>query len=402
MLLIAANRADRLSERTNAAAARWAALYWRSPIPAQGMAPAAYHPFAKGLGAEDCGTCHPIQLRDWQASLHGFTMGPGVTAQLAGMSPQEQSDCAVCHAPMSEQWAGLSGSDGGWSPNGGFDAALSRQGLVCAACHLRTHVRNGPPLAAGRESVSQAYHGEPQRSPFFEASEFCNACHQHTPEYMAPNGKPVENVYQEWLASPFAAQGVTCQQCHMPERRHLWKGIHDPELTRSGVTITATVTPEAPRVGEPVRALLTLRNTGTGHAFPTYTTPAVRLQIAFLDAGGQPVASEAGAEHALQRVLDMNSSPWGELQDTRLFPGQSAEAALTGVVPAGAATLRFRVQVEPDEFYARFYEDRLRENPAEDVAAQYRLALERARATPYTLFQREVPLAAGQPRGARR
>jgi hypothetical protein len=105
MLLIAANRSDRLSERANAAAARWAAVYWRSPIPAQGRAPDAYHLFAKGIRAEDCGSCHPMQWHDWQASLHGLTMGPGVTAQLDAMSPQERSDCVVCHAPMSEQWA---------------------------------------------------------------------------------------------------------------------------------------------------------------------------------------------------------------------------------------------------------------------------------------------------------
>jgi len=186
---------------------------------------------------------------------------------------------------------------------------------------------------------------------------------------------------------------VTCQQCHMPQRRHLWKGIHDPDMTRSGITITTTVTPEATRAGEAARAVLNLRNTGTGHAFPTYTTPAVRLQIAFLDAAGQLIAPEAGAEHVLQRVLDMSTNPWGELRDTRLLPGQGAEAAFEGVVPAGAATLRFQVRVEPDEFYARFYQDRLRENPAADVAAQYRIALERARSTPYTLFQREVPVA---------
>jgi hypothetical protein len=127
----------------------------------------------------------------------------------------------------------------------------------------------------------------------------------------------------------------------------------------------------------------------------------VVLQAAFLDSAGNPLASEAPAEHRLQRVLDMSTNPWTEVRDTRLLPGQGAEVALGGAAPAGAVSLRLRVRVEPDEFYARFYEERLRERPEAEVAAQYRRALERALSTPYTLFERVVPIEGGPPVRAR-
>ncbi|MBA7466455.1 hypothetical protein ES707_01639 [subsurface metagenome] len=45
-----------------------------------------------------------------------------------------------------------------------------------------------------------------------------------------------ENTLVEWEQSPAARNGMTCQSCHMPQRRHLWRGIHDPDMVRSGLT----------------------------------------------------------------------------------------------------------------------------------------------------------------------
>ncbi len=82
----------------------------------------------------------------------------------------------------------------------------------------------------------------------------------------------LENTWAEWAASPQAREGETCQSCHMPDRRHLWRGIHDPEMVRGAVPVELV----------PVRATagradgeLRIRSEGVGHAFPTYTTPRV-------------------------------------------------------------------------------------------------------------------------------
>src|SRR5206468_1036453 len=81
-------------------------------------------------------------------------------------------------------------------------------------------------------------HGGVTRTPAYLASEFCRGCHQFGADGYVLNGKLLEDTYAEWKASRFAAAGVQCQDCHMPDRRHLWRGIHDPEMVRGGLTIT--------------------------------------------------------------------------------------------------------------------------------------------------------------------
>jgi hypothetical protein len=324
-------------------------------------------------------------------------MGPGVAGQFPSLDAAEQGGCQNCHAPMSEQWARLPSLGGGWQVNTAFDDALRSRGLVCAACHLREHRRFGPlptpaRIASGGVRASALLHGEPVRTELFSAAEFCSGCHQHAAGTLRINGKTVENTYQEWLASPYPGQGKTCQTCHMPERRHLWRGIHDPETTRAGVTVTATVEPVRPAVGEGLEARLTLANTGTGHAFPTYTTPAVILKAALLDADGQVLPGGFYAEKILQRRLDMDTSPWGERFDTRVLPGEGATLTFARRVPPGAVSLYLWVWVEPDHFYTAFYRGYLAGGRDFPGAALLEEALRNSLESQYLLFSRTVPL----------
>src|SRR5207247_1310252 len=171
---------------------------------------------------------------------------------------------------------------------------LAPQGPPCAGCHVRRHERFGPPrrdgsLASGapRETLP---HGGVTRTPAFLKSEFCRDCHQFTPDGFALNGKLLENTYNEWKASRFAREGVQCQDCHMPARRHRWRGIHDAEMVRSGLTISAKA--DAPRYQPGDVAVVRLRVTSTrvGHAFPTYVTPRVVLSAELVDGAGQSIA----------------------------------------------------------------------------------------------------------------
>ena len=393
LLIYVAAGMDARSAGANAEADRWQAAYWKKPIPAQGKPPEDFLEQARGIHPKDCGQCHAAQYGDWGKSIHGKAMGPGVAGQFPGMDFAGQAQCLECHAPMSEQWAGLRGAGGKWKANPAFDTELQSKGMVCGACHLRGHRRHGPPLAKGRVSASQLAHGDPVRTEFFRASEFCKGCHQHsTATSMVINGKTVENTYREWLESPYPGRGITCQKCHMPGGRHLWKGIHDREMTRSGVTISATVSSEQPAAGEEIEAVLTLSNTGTGHAFPTYTTPAVFLRAALLDEDGEVVPGDYFEEKILQRRLDMSTSPWGERFDTRVLPGESASLAFSRTVPEQAASLYMWVWVEPDHFYTgfyRYYADSGKDFPgAEQLSRALRNSLE----SRYLLFSRTVPI----------
>lgn len=389
-LLSLAQQRDRLQARANLEAARWSADYWRSPISPQGEPPAHFVDAAKSLHPENCGACHPAQYAAWKNSLHAITMGPGVAGQFPTMVDEEVMECRSCHAPLSEQYPRLPSANG-LVANKVHDPALASKGLACAACHLRGHRRHAPPLREGATGVSQVVHGEPVRTPFFSSSEFCKGCHQHPEDSMRVNGKPIENTYNEWLDSPQAAQGITCQGCHMPDRQHLWKGIHDREMTASGVTIDAEVEPETPRGGGSLRASLRVTNSGTGHAFPTYTTPAVFLRAALLGADDRPLPGQY-EELIIQRRLDMSTMPWGEYFDTRLLPGKSAQLDFTRTIPSEAVALYLWIWVDPDHFYNGFFHQRLQGGEEFDGRAQLQAALDETEHRQYLLWSRRISI----------
>src|SRR5439155_802030 len=100
----------------------------------------------------------------------------------------------------------------------------------------------------------------------------------------------LESTYAEWKASRFAREGVQCQDCHMPDRRHLWRGIHDPAMVRLGLTIVARTGASRYRAGDTISVTLSVENTRVGHAFPTYVTPRVVLSAELVDQAGDVVA----------------------------------------------------------------------------------------------------------------
>src|SRR5437762_1261615 len=237
-LLVAGCAAGALGARGESVES-FVARHWRTPLSPQGPAPARFTPLEASLAPEACGTCHPAQLADWRTSIHAAAMGPGVAGQLAELRVREPATalgCQNCHAPLAEQMPLVPGT---LADNPAFDAALRTRGIPCAACHVRGHERFGPPrrdgsLASAAPRASLPHEGV-TRTPAYLASSFCRGCHQFGPDGYALNGKPLEDTYEEWKASRFAAAGVQCQDCHMPDRRHLWRGIHDADMVRGGL-----------------------------------------------------------------------------------------------------------------------------------------------------------------------
>ena len=76
----------------------------------------------------------------------------------------------------------------------------------------------------------------------------------------------------------------------MPDRRHLWRGIHDPAMVRLGLTIVARTGASRYRAGDTISVTLSVENTRVGHAFPTYVTPRVVLSAELVDQAGQIIA----------------------------------------------------------------------------------------------------------------
>ncbi|MCK5717506.1 MAG: hypothetical protein KAH77_08455 [Thiomargarita sp.] len=306
--------------------------YWARPLAAQGSPPAHLTDLETSLEPAACQTCHPQQFTDWEKSRHARAMGAGVYGQMLDMTAEEAQVCRECHAPLKEQ----------------VNTSLSQQGLICSACHLRQYQWFGPPS----RKPHTVMHKDWQSHAAFEDSRFCVTCHQFSSDGYAINGKLLENTYEEWKNSPQAKKGITCQACHMPDRRHLWRGIHDIETVRSGVQIQTS--PLLVTDGF-VTIQLSLSNTGTGHYFPTYITPKVVMQVYQEDHKGVLLKNTL-QETIIARHLSLDLTT--EYFDTRLAPGDTAFLKYHAPILPNT-TLIVRILVMPDAFYTRLYQNLL-------------------------------------------
>ena len=318
--------------------------YWRRPLATQGEPPAHWSPVERSLAPADCGQCHADVFAQWQTSRHAHAFSPGLVAQILDMDAAETGECLQCHAPLAEQRQAFEAARARGMAHLSDEQGIAAAGNSCGGCHLRHNHRFGPPkrgTGITGPSALQAPHGGVFRTAAFEQAEFCSGCHQFSAD-AAVNGKPLENTYAEWRASPQAAQGIVCQTCHMPDRAHLWRGIHDPGMVASG--LTPRITADADKVR------FELTNSGIGHAFPSYTVPTVVMNEVALNADGSPRLETLRSHMIARRVhYDYGSGAWSELSDTRLLPGQSAAIELAW---NGSDHIRVWLEVNPDAFYA--------------------------------------------------
>ena len=349
------------------------------PLPLMGEAPKSYKGPERSLLPGSCGGCHPEQYKQWQTTLHAKAMSPGVYGQLVDMwraNPEGAQGCHECHAPLAEQRKRAKAEAapfGGWRKNPAHDPKLEMSGLSCAACHVRNWRVHGPPKKETPEGVDDATRRPPhagvERTPFFGRSEFCMNCHQH--RFPGPNGKPIQNTYNEWKNSLWGREGVACQSCHMPGRAHLWRGIHDEAMTRGAVRIDVSLGEKA--AGEIVTAEIRLTNSGAGHYFPTYITPSVEIVSELQDGSGRSMPGSRQI-NVIERKLSSDFSR--EIRDTRIPPQKSITFQYRRGRLRGAARLRVRVHVRPDAFYQDFYA-RFLKNP--DISELSRKLITQAR-----------------------
>jgi hypothetical protein len=291
----------------------------------------------------------------------------------------DDASCARCHTPLAEQ-------------RGDGDAALHDEGVTCAACHVRSWVRYGPP---GVAASLLALPGYPLvETPLFERADFCQPCHQLPPR-TAVAGKPLLDTYREWLEGPYMRRGIQCQSCHMSNREHAWLGIHDRDTFRQAFRLDA----EAHRADSGVTVVARLYNIGAGHDLPTTPTPAVWLRVELVDGAGHAIAG-ARAELRIGRDLELADAGWRERADTRIPPGESTTLARAwnGGRTNDAVAARVTLEVHPDDYYERLYAKELAGSlPAEQRAA-YQRAATRAATAHYIAEQRDVPVAVSSSR----
>jgi hypothetical protein len=173
----------------------------------------------------------------------------------------------------------------------------------------------------------------------------------------------------------------------MPDDRHLFRGIHSPDLVAASVQVTVSIhRPARGAKGSKGGALageLSLFNDSVGHDFPTYSTPRILLQVELEDSRGASLGPVA--EKAIARTVQFERGAWTELADTRVAPRQKQVLAFSFPDVPRPAVLHTRVLVEPDFAYVGIYEALL----ATALDAPHRALLEQAlaaaRRSPYVI-----------------
>ncbi len=330
-----------------------------------------------GLLPADCKLCHPQQYAPWSRSLHSKTTGPGLMGQLSPDYPDFASSCYFCHAPAKKQNEDLL-DDQGFYENTAFDKDLQDSGVSCAICHLRNSIINGPTgstTVTNNNTKSRPHQNA--KNPIFKDSIFCSACHQLDGGFEL-NGKSLTNTYKEWLDSPYPAQNIHCQSCHMPEGKHLFLGIHDKATVRGALDIKIKSSKKG--------ITLTLKNTGAGHYLPTYVTPLIIASGHLIDSSGNIIKNTLEKD-LIGRVVKLDLSE--EIMDSRIAPGVTHTFKYQPAYPktkTGPLRAVIEVRVYPDEFYNRFFKEALKAG-AYTSKALMQEALEATEQSPYLLFR---------------
>jgi hypothetical protein len=297
---------------------------WISPVPSS--------------SDKACGNCHPMILPQWETNAHGgsisnprfYSMYNGT--DLSGVNkispgylndfPGTAGNCANCHAPGAAVDGYLT-----TDLNSVRDDLIS--GIHCDYCHKVGGVYLNPtngsvhPNAPGVSSQRMLrppagdniffgpYDDIPDPDtylPEISETQFCAPCHQ-----FSFWGTPIYESFDEWLESPYAAAGITCQDCHMPPNgdtffalqevgglphppesipSHLQVGAENAELLQNSVELFADMI----QIGGRIQVSVNVTNTDVGHHVPTdHPGRHLILKVQLLDAQNQPLTQVAGS-----------------------------------------------------------------------------------------------------------
>lgn len=303
-----------------------------------------------------CMVAHP----QWRANAHGnsatnprfFSMynGTDITGTIAitpGYKfdfPGTAGNCAACHAPaaaiagITTPFTGTATITGTITADMNELSGVETEGSSCEFCHKIGEVYLDPATGLPYDDRPGVLSMRLYRSPPGEVlwfgpfddvtrrvsylglekkSQFCAPCHQ-----FSFAGTPIYQSFEEWLESPYPAQGIECQTCHMaptgvdyfvyPEKgglirdpaliaSHLEPGASDVGLLQNTVSMTIS----AQQVVGRLQVTVTITNTDAGHHVPT-------------DHPGRHLLLVITATDGLEQALSQQSGPtvpdWGGAQ----------------------------------------------------------------------------------------
>lgn len=193
--------------------------------------------------ATTCATCHPDHYREWSVSPHAYAqMSPVFNAMhgtILKLTNGTNGDfCIRCHTPV-----GMNLGEPEFMSN--LDRhPTSREGVTCVVCHRlnRAYGKLSGRLAivegdlfdpvygptgnrelarviasdeyrvnTERGRAGRAIHTEAEKFFQLTTSGLCATCH----DVNLVNGFRLEEAFSEFKTSPAAAEGTSCQDCHM-------------------------------------------------------------------------------------------------------------------------------------------------------------------------------------------
>ena len=288
------------------------------------------------VSAERCGTCHVDEYRAWAASRHRVSHSNAIYLQ--GYIDEPLTFCVRCHSPLAEQVDEVRANRDWYLEQGpraeGRSGAvrsaepLADEGITCVVCHQR----DGEIIAT--EDSGRSPH-RVRVEPDFGTSALCGNCHEFEMFAMRPDGlhftgELMQSTFTEWREWGGKQQ---CQDCHMPDGAHVFRGAHDREWLARSIRVRVR------------RGRLRIRSVGVGHEHPT--GDLFRHMTVEADVGeGFEVLHRIG--RTFEVVHDDNVVTKRLLENTSLIPGEWRDV----VLPVGVRRWRVRYHYgsEYDEF----------------------------------------------------
>ncbi len=351
--------------------------------------------------AEGC-ACHAEFISQWEMSLHSqASFNPTFEAKLDEAEPatraQIEDFCRSCHGPVAYMTGelGMAAED---------MTGASADSIGCSFCHQVTGTDEPIANLSQRVEPDGVYRGglddaqaphPAMTSEFHRTAEFCGSCHNVNHPV---NGLALEATYTEWLNSPQAEQGITCQDCHMseapgvigptpgrvaemaPEREEVHRmtfwGAHvergNAEAAVQMLRAAATLTVEVPDVltDGSVEGVVQVTNSGAGHYLPTGLTDVRQMWLEVL------AVDEAGTETEIARQAfgtvfrdaegQYPAQIWDAVaiqSDIRVPPMESVPVTFTASLPEGAESGTIVARLKYSSITDKLAEAAGRENP---------------------------------------